>query len=322
MINKPVCIVDADYIRFAASAAGETRSIEVFTESGQLVGEYRTRTEFKAECKANNLEYSDYAIVDKQVAEPIANVLHTVKSMVQNALKLSGCDTYRLYLGKGESFRVERSTLLKYKANREGTLRPLLLGEVGDYMVKHLGAEVVTGIESDDRCVMECVGTENVLCFVDKDFLGCSIKGVNVNRPDEGIVDCRGFGKLWRDEKSKVRGYGRIFFYFQLAFGDVSDNYRSNCMSDKPFGEVAAYNALKDCKTDREALTALVGVYKFLYPTPKTVTGWRGDLIDIDWMYCLEENWTMAKMLKSLDELDKPTTCRSILYKLGVPYEL
>ena len=319
--KKPVCIIDGDYIRFAASAAGETRTIEVFTESGQLVGEYKTRTEFKALCKENNLEYSDYTIVDKQVAEPIANVLHTVKSMVQTALKLSGCDTYRLYLGKGESFRVERSTLIKYKANREGTIRPLLLGEVGTYMIKHLGAEVVEHIECDDKVVMECIGTNNVLIFQDKDFVGCPIKGVNIGRPEDGIINCNTFGKLWRDSKGKVRGIGRLFFYLQVASGDSSDNYKANCMSDIKWGEVAAYNALKDCKSDKEALTALVAIYRHLYPEPKVVTGWRGDLIDIDWLYCLEEVWMMAKMLKSVSELDNPITCRSILDKLGVNYE-
>lgn len=318
--SKSVAILDGDYIRFAAAAAGETRSVEVFTESGQLVGEYKTRTEFKAECKANNLEYSDYTIADKQVAEPIANVLHTVKSMVQTALKLSGCDTYRLYLGKGESFRVERSTLIKYKANREGTIRPLLLGEVGDYMVKHLGAEVVEHLECDDKCVIECYGTSNVLIALDKDFYGCQVRFLNVNRPDEGVVNCNTFGKLWRDEKSKVRGYGRLFFYLQVGFGDISDNYRSSCMSDKPFGEVAAYNALKDCKTDKEALTSLVSIYKQLYPEKKIVIGWRGNPIEIDWLYCMSENWELCRMLRTPSELTEVITAESILIKLGVDY--
>lgn len=321
MTNKPIAVIDLDYIKYAVGSVGEKRHIEVFNEAGQLIGDWKTRTEFKTECKASNLEYSDYTIVDIQTPEPLANVLHSAKSMVHQAIKLSGCDSYVGYLGRGQSFRVERSTLLEYKGSRKKSIKPLWLGEIEQYLVKQFGAIYVEGIEADDQCVIDCYGNNNVLVFVDKDYYGCGIQGINVNKPDEGIVNCNRFGKLWRDDKGTVRGYGRLFFYFQIASGDTADCYKANCMSDIKWGEVAAYNALKDTTNDREALTALVGVYKFLYPEPKTVTGWRGDMIEIDWMYCLSENWELCRMLRSMDELTNVITAKSVLDKLGVPYE-
>lgn len=314
-------IIDMDYIKYAAAAASEKRTIEVYNESGQLIGDWKTRTEFKAVCKDNGLEYSDYTITDIQTPEPLANALHTAKMMTLRAIESSGCGEYKGFMGKGDSFRVERSTLLQYKGQRANTLKPVLLQQVEDYLIKTFDVELVYNLEADDRVVVECHKNDNIIIGLDKDYYGQGVRFLNVNRLDEGVLNCNCFGKLYRDEKGKVRGMGRIFLYFQIAFGDVSDNYRSNCMSDKPFGEVAAYNALKDATNDKEALTVLVAIYRHLYPEPKTVTGWRGDLIEIDFLYVLEENWMMAKMLKDISELDNPITCRSVLDKLGVDYE-
>jgi hypothetical protein len=45
-------------------------------------------------------------------------------------------------------------------------------------------------------------------------------------------------------------------------------------------------------------MEALVKGYKTLYPAPKKIISWRGDEITVDWLYCLQENFTLAHMLR------------------------
>jgi hypothetical protein len=79
-----------------------------------------------------------------------------------------------------------------------------------------------------------------------------------------------GFGELSLVKRGKlntVDGYGRLFGYWQVAYGDPVDNYYANSASHLPWGPMNAYKALKDCKSDEEALKALIAVYRHLYPT-------------------------------------------------------
>ena len=85
--------------------------------------------------------------------------------------------------------------------------------------------------------------------------------------------------------------------------------------SQVKWGELSAYEALNGCKNDREALAAIVGVYKHLYPSPSKVVGWRGDVLKIDWKYVLSENWVMARMLRKPDE---NLTAEMVFSKFGL----
>ena len=76
-------------------------------------------------------------------------------------------------------------------------LKPIYLNDVTEYIIEKYNAEVVTGIENDDRCVMECYKKPNniLLKFVDKDFYGAPVKFYNVNTK-VGTINCDTFGKL------------------------------------------------------------------------------------------------------------------------------
>ena len=180
-------IFDFDVIAFRAAAAGETRSIKAyhpitgdeFTTSTRtsLYGHWSKKdggllAEFN---KTNGTDYKadELVITDIQTPEPTANILHTTKMMVESVLYYLKTNKFNGYLGKGDSFRVERSTLLKYKGSRDGLLRPLLLGEVREYIVKKYGAEVVEGLESDDWLCIDAYRDKSKLCVTnDKDARG------------------------------------------------------------------------------------------------------------------------------------------------------
>ena len=115
---------------------------------------------------------------------------------------------------------------------------------------------------------------DNILLAAEKDFYSCPVKYYNATAK-VGIINCDCFGKLALNDKKEVKGYGRLHLYYQVCAGDKSDNYCANAASDVKWGEMSAYNALKDCKNDKEAWLAVEKVFKLLYPEPKQFTGWR-----------------------------------------------
>lgn len=325
-------VIDADYIKYSAAGVGEKRSINVIHKSSGREQPFNNRTEFYGRGKKKDGGWlgelnksrtspfllDEFEIIDVQTPEPIENVLHTAKSMFESCLKALDTTKYVGFLGKGDSFRVERSTLLKYKGQRSALLKPLYLDDVTQYLYNKFKLEFVENLESDDKCVMECYKKEDhVLCGVDKDYLGCPILLYNPNHPELGVQNCNKLGSLWRNEKGEVKGIGRMFFYYQICCGDSSDNYAANCMSDLRWGDVSAYNALQHVTTDKEAFEAIVDVFKKLYPKPKVVEGWRGNQIEIDWMYVASEMFDLARMLRWEEDV---VVFKDVLDKLGVEY--
>ena len=121
-----------------------------------------------------------------------------------------------------------------------------------------LRCTVVEDIETDDRLVIEAYNRpDRVIAGCDKDYYGCPVNIFNVDKPESGIVKGNTFGQLWIDDKRKVGGYGRQFLYWQVASGDSSDNYKANSASEKSWGDVAAFDALKECSNDKESWAAL-----------------------------------------------------------------
>lgn len=327
-------IIDMDYLKYTAAAVGEKRTIKVVHKKSGREMDFKNRTEFKGVgkklggwlAKRNEemvakgkepFQLDDFEIIDIQTPEPLQNVLHTCRLMHEGVLNKLGTRKYKGFVGSGDSFRVERSTILKYKGPREDLIKPIHMRDVEHYIIKNLKAEIVTEEEADDRCVMECFKTDNILAGVDKDYYGCPVYFYNINRGDkEGIVDCNNFGKLWRDDKGDIRGHGRIFFYWQVLYGDKVDNYFANSATDVKWGEISAFNALVNTTNDVEALQAVVDAYKtILYPEPRTITGWRGNDIEVDWRYVLNENWDMARMLRFKGD---NVTADNVLEKLDV----
>lgn len=326
-------VLDLDGIKYTAASAGEKRTVRVIHKSSNKEIECKTRTEFYGHWKKKDggilaeinkksrKEFTpeDFEYIDVQTPEPIENVLHTAKLMTETWIKSVKADSHIGFIGKGDSFRVERSTILKYKGNRTNLIRPVYLDAVSDYLVKKFNVEVINGLEADDACIIEAYRDRNsVVVSYDKDAKGCHVLVYNPNKPEKGIVDCGKFGELYLNDKKEVDGYGRMFFYLQVLSGDSSDNYSANSASDVSWGDKSAYAQLKDAKTDKEAFAALVSGYKHLYPEPKIVEGWRGDQIEIDWKYVLHENWDLARMLRWEGDVVNPF---DVMKKLGVDYE-
>lgn len=346
-MSKPTLMFDYDPLLYEVGSVGEKRTIKVVHRDSGDEYEFSTRTAFwghwkkkaggylaewnSAKSEGKQRKPEEFDIIDVQTPEPIENCLSTMKKQIQMYREFAGCDLYYGYSGRGKVFREDVSTIVKYKGNRDGALRPVHLEDIKEYLIKHHACRIITGIEADDACTIDSYNSWNkfketgdeadkvILAFVDKDYWQSA--GFLLNTLDmTGIEACDGgFGKLWVDEKKKVRGRGRMWLYFQVMNGDDADNYFANSGNpDIKWADMSAYNVLKDAKNDKEAFEALVKGYKTIYPAPKKITGWRGDEIEIDWKYVLQENFTLAKMLRW--EGDKVDVLK-VMDKLGVQTE-
>lgn len=332
-MTKITSIIDLDYVKYSAASVGEKRSITVIHKASGREKEFNTRTEFCGRDKAKSggwlgelntkrespFSVDEFEIMDVQTPEPVDHVLQIAKTQVENDLKKLGTTKYKAFLGTGDSFRVELSTLLKYKNNRKDMLRPLHMDAVTEYLGRKFKAEIVQGLEVDDRCVQECYKQpNNVIQGLDKDYYSSPNNYFNVNRPEEGIIECDQFGKLWLTDKGDVRGVGRMHLYWQIASNDTSDNYAANCFSDIKWAGKSAYKALVECTTDTEAWIKLKEVFTLLYPEEKTVLGWRNEPIQVTWDYVLNECFMMARMVKVKNE---NINAYNMMDEYGVNYE-
>lgn len=316
-----LAVLDLDWIRYAAGYVGEKREIQAVHKVTGDIRTFKNVTEFYGRGKGKNkgwigeqnlanpdnpISADDFEIYTIQKPEPIANVLHTAKKMVEGALEAVKADSYLAYYGSGDSFRLERSQILKYKGNRDHLNKPILLPEITEYLAKKFSAECITGIETDDKVIMMGYKKkDHVVISPDKDTGGCDVMWANPTKDFE-ILDCSGYGSLWIEERPLtsgkvdkiVRGVGYKFFLFQVACGDDVDNYAANSASPIPWGDMSAFHALDKTTNFREGLEAVVNVYKHLYPEPVQVEGWRGDILNVDWKFAFAENFDLARMLR------------------------
>lgn len=276
--------------------------------------------------------YDEFGDLREEEAEPtFISPLKGAKMVLDRKIKdiytKLGGTSYEGYTGKGEVFRHELATLIPYKGNRDDLLTPLVLHKLKDYVIAKHNCELVEGIEADDavniavtngyKAFKSGVGEKVVGVIVDKDYNSTEGYWHNPDKDSEPR-EVKGFGSLYINDKNEVKGDGRIWLYHQVMSGDASDNYAANSQSDKKWGEKSSYKLLKDCTTDKQAFEALVTGYKTLYPAPKTITNFRGDTFEIDWLYCLTENFNLAKMMRTYDE--KPTVVKDVLDKLKIVY--
>lgn len=242
--------------------------------------------------------------------------------------KTLGTNSYTGFTGTGNVFRHDFCTLLYYK-DRDDLMKPLLLKRMKEYVCERHSCTLVETIEADDAfSIAVHAGYDKwkkggkkdadkvIGVAVDKDAKQIQGWHFNPNKDKEPRL-IEGFGELWLDSKGDVDGKGRLWLYFQSAAGDGSDNYSANCFSDKSWGPKSAYKELKDCKDDKQAFEALVKIYKNLYPEKKTVLGCKGE-IEIDAIHVLQENFNLAKMMRTPDE--KLTDIRQVLSSLNITH--
>jgi hypothetical protein len=174
-------LIDSDSIVYRAGFAGEVTSLQIAYEDKE--GVLRT-CGFLPDPKLGSarkqldkfIADTDSTVLDEQKrvdAEPIENVLHSVKHMIQDILNETKCGYYKVFLTGKDNYRDKIATIRPYKGNRDKLARPVHYGAIRDYLVRYWAAEVVEGEEADDRISILARLSENstsVVASIDKDL--------------------------------------------------------------------------------------------------------------------------------------------------------
>ena len=275
-----VCI-DGDILSYRAAAANEKRFVTAVHNETAESYEFDTATKFKEWAGDTKDEYT---ITPGQKAGKLQNAFHILNQMIGNIVKACEAESYHIVVSGDDNFRLDLPLPTRYKDSRKESMRPLQLKDCKNYLINMHNAEVSVGVEADDVLVAYMVAG-HTQASIDKDANhgpGMLYNWDNMEKPEH----ISGFGELNVIEKvsasgtktKDVKGKGRIWLYFQMVFGDPVDAYKPCELAKAKFGDIGAYNLLKGCKTDKEALEALVRQYKAWYPDPITYKAWNGEI--------------------------------------------
>lgn len=128
--------------------------------------------------------------------------------IMKGILEQAQPETYQCYLSGKRNFRYD--IYPEYKANREGTQRPLHLDVLKQHLIEVWGATVTDGIEADDIVgIVQCTTEGTCIGHIDKDINQIPGQHYNYNTGEFYTV---------------TNEQGMRHFYKQLVLGDKVDN--------------------------------------------------------------------------------------------------
>lgn len=323
MTSETILITDGDVLAFRCASAVETRSIRVTHKITGKKSSHAHRTAFKEHIKGN-FELEEFELEDVQTCEDVSHAFKAINTCMDAWMKSCNADSYEVYISGSDNFRDSLPLPTKYKSNRSGTLKPLLLKQCRDYLVRKYGAIVINGSEVDDMLAQRCYegikqGIKTVAVTNDGDQNGCQGFYYNWTKMREPFL-VKGLGEIHlTPDRKDFDGHGRKFFYAQWVFGDWNvDRFKPAELSGKKFGVVAMYNLLKDCDTDKSCVEAVYKQYKLWYPDVVTYTDWTGKEQTTDAIGLMDMYAACAHMRRfDGDVFDT----KKLLKKLEIDYE-
>lgn len=344
--DKPtLAIIDGDIISYRSAFAIEKRYIEVVHKKSGKSKFFDTRTDFWGRGKnlggwlgeqneQRDLDgktlftKDDFEIIDHKEVEPVEHALHIAKTTIDNICKSCNVKDYIIVLETDETvnFRNDLATIRKYKDREQE--KPQHLQEVKDYLIKYHKAIVPKNHETDDEIVIQAYKTGGIQCTLDKDAMQCNGTWIYVWDKSEKpfYIPEKGVGKVWKDEKNKVRAYGLKSLCLQMLTGDPVDTIDPKYLTEEKFGEKGAFDILEILKTPKQCLGVVVAKYKEWYPEPVTYRHWNelmhdsptdGELTK-DWLEIAEEMFSLLWMKRKEDD---SMTFKKLLDVYGVDYE-
>jgi hypothetical protein len=343
-LSEDILVFDADSIAYKAAAANETKTISTQHIEKGVIEHWDNRTAFRAFLKDTPHTEDMYTITDVQEARHSSYGKSLIREMIKGHQTRLGITSNEIYIGGENNFRdfiplpmthvatcgkwAGQSKLGgKYKENRDGTIRPLQLKELRSYMIGELQAIVVNDQEVDDMSSIRAYDGHLAKARIiqvteDKDALQCTGWLFNPQKMTKPIY-IKGFGELHKEGKG-IKGTGRMWLYYQALYGDSVDNYHGcdlwKIQQDKSgksvtFGEVAAFNILKDAKNDKEAMTAVYNQYKLWYPEPVVYMDHMGQMQNKDAVEIMQMYFDCAFMRRWKDDR---IIVSDLLDKLGI----
>lgn len=222
-----------------------------------------------------------------------------IESFFRKLFEKFGTYNYKVYLNGSTNFRDKIAVTHEYKGNRKNNEKPKWYYDIKDYLIHcHRTVVMDNGLESDDGLAMNLTRNPNTICCSrDKDLR--TVQGWHYcwptsRTPEKPLeyIDSHGYLSLVQKGRTKsLLGGGNMFLYAQSIMGDSSDNI----IGLKGMRDVAAYEKLKDCKTEVE-----------LYDACKEAYEAKGETVER-----LHENLSLLWMVRELDSEGNPVMWRA-----------
>ena len=203
-------LVDLDVVTYACGFAGQSKKFYVEDET------FDSSKDAREYCAAMQLSFEE-DVTEEVIPEPVANVLHSVKVMVESIVEEAGADEWQGFLTGDGNFREEVAISKPYKGNRSQA-KPYHYDTIRNYLLNHMGATLIEGEEADDAlgrvqvADIQANGPKNastIICTIDKDL--DMIPGWHFNWNTKEIYMVR-------------PKQGNRFFLHQMLTGDSTDN--------------------------------------------------------------------------------------------------
>jgi hypothetical protein len=329
---KRVLLIDGDTIAYSCSAAAEERSIQVEHLPTGIIKSFKTRTNFKELIQSKNKVITeDYFITDIQEAESPAFCFKVIKTKINNLKRDTQADIVEIYTEDTNNFRLDLKLPAKdkdfaagrYKGNRSGGIRPILLLAAKNYLQTSHQAKAVDSMEVDDMLSIRAYeelakGNIPIIAGIDKDTYqanGITLYNYNLDKPECYLVP--EFGSLSYDN-GKVKGDGYKFLCYQWLAGDNVDNYCAyDCTSIKT-GPSKIVKLLNQANNVKELLEVVINTFKTWYPNEFEYLVWDGSTQKADYKYMMQMYFKCAWMKRSLDD---KSDCYELFDKYGVDYD-
>ena len=258
----------------------------------------------------------------------------------------------QMVIGEGDNFRHKLHLCRPYKGNRKVILKPLILKEIREWVLKDMGAIMAQPredgemVEADD--VVEYYGWSGYQSYrrtrkfdylviaSDKDAKGNpkllvdpdtytgkdnplrgKFKFPQAMLIESSDVSCGDLEKSITKSGSEVKGYGFKWIMYQAFLGkDGADNYDalSHLGKKLDFGDESAYKVLKPLNTAKECLQACVDTFYQLLPYGVQYTTHDGRELDVTTADYMDTYFKVAYMLRSSkDTMDFYKLCDNFM---------
>lgn len=321
-------IIDGDILSHISASAGEYRYIDVTFPDGSM-DNFENRTALKEHCNFLDIPYKECVIEDQQLPEPLPNVIHTAKMIIQRWVKEAGVDTYEVVTGFGKGFRDTLPLPEKYK-DRSSATKAVHVDAVKEWILEQPWGYDATqwNIESDDELSIRAYQgylkwkkskkRKDVVVQIttDKDGMGCTGFIFNPDKMSK-IKLVEGVGHLEISKVSnqwKVSGWGTKFLAYQCLCGDNVDSYKPTKHIKKAFGPVKCYDLIGELETEAEVWGAVADQYKEWFGDDHEYTDCFGVTHKVDWLHMMDLYFKCAYMLRSRDDT---RNVKSILEDIG-----
>ena len=307
---KPTIVIwDSDSLAYRATAATESRSVEVTHIPTSKTKIFKNRTECKEHLTSIGKTFDPviYKFLDIQEPEPISHTIKVMKNIIEKTNERLFADEYLMCIeGKG-NFRSALPYPSAYKGNRTG-IRPLNLKESKMYLYKQHPSYVAQGCEVDDAVIFKgyeylAKGYNVILASQDKDAMSATNLSLYDFTDDTAkVLTIPDLGYL-EDTGKKVKGVGFLWLCYQMVRGDTVDNLNPSEIARKRFGDKSAYYLLKDAKNKQEALTLVAQQYKDWYGNGTKYVDCFGVERFVHYDFLLDLYFKGVKMMENENEI-------------------